>query len=278
MSELRELSLFSGVGGGLLASRLLGWTTVQAVELDSYCREILTQRQADGLLDPFPIHDDVRTFHGLPWSGRVDVVSGGFPCQDVSSAAAGRRDAGIDGAKSSLVFEMLRIVGEVRPRWVFAENSPYLRVRGLDRIVERLAGMGYETAWGVLGAGDLGAPHRRRRLWLVAHTYDADERDEPFDEQVGSERAPSGVVCDARARGLASNPDGSRGLLQRGSGRSSREEEALGGFAHVWDPSALEGVDDGLADRVVRARATGNGQVPCVAAAAWEILSGVLAP
>src|ERR1043166_7098544 len=102
---LRELALFAGAGGGLLGSRLCGWRTVCAVEIDDYCRRVLLQRQRDGMLDKFPIWDDVRTFDGRPWRGCVDIVTGGFPCQDISSAGKG---AGIDGEKSGLWREFSR--------------------------------------------------------------------------------------------------------------------------------------------------------------------------
>src|SRR5690606_18435614 len=111
-----------------------------------------------GLLAPFPIWDDVRTFDGRPWRGRVDVVSGGFPCQDISSAGKG---AGIEGERSGMWREMARIVGEVGPRYVFVENSPMLVSRGLGRVLGDLAALGYDARWGVLGAIDVGAPHRR---------------------------------------------------------------------------------------------------------------------
>lgn len=123
---LNELALFAGAGGGILGSRLLGWRTVCAVEFDRYARDVLLARQNDGCLDPFPIWDDVRTFDGRPWRGIVDVVSGGFPCQDISAAGAG---AGIEGEKSGLWSEMARVIREVRPRYAFIENSPMLTSR-----------------------------------------------------------------------------------------------------------------------------------------------------
>lgn len=163
---LRELALFAGAGGGILGGKLLGWRTVCAVERDPYAASVLAQRQNDGLLPPFPIWDDVCTFDGRPWRGIVDVVSGGFPCQDISVAGKG---AGIDGARSGLWRQMARIVGEVRPRFVFVENSPLLVRRGLVRVLADLAEMGFDARWGVIGASDVGAPHRRERIWIVAH-------------------------------------------------------------------------------------------------------------
>ena len=160
-----ELALFAGAGGGILGGHLLGWRTVCAVEFDHYAASVLMARQNDGCLPPFPIWNDVRTFDGRPWRGRVDVVSGGFPCQDISAAGQG---AGIEGARSGLWGEMARIIGEVRPRFVLVENSPMLTSRGLGRVLGDLAALGYDARWGVLGACDAGAPHQRDRIWIVA--------------------------------------------------------------------------------------------------------------
>lgn len=141
---MNELGLFAGAGGGLLASRLLGWRTVCAVELDAHCQRVLAQRQRDGMLDPFPIWDDVRTFDGRPWRGLVDVISGGFPCQDISSAGA---RAGITGERSGLWREFARIIREVRPGYVFVENSPDLVTRGLGVVLGDLAALGFDARW-----------------------------------------------------------------------------------------------------------------------------------
>jgi DNA (cytosine-5)-methyltransferase 1 len=161
-----ELALFAGAGGGILGGKLLGWKTVGAVEIDEYARRVLLARQDDGCLEPFPIWDDVRTFDGKPWRGVVDIVTGGFPCQDISAAGKG---AGIDGARSGLWGEMARIICEVGPRFVLVENSPMLTSRGLGRVVGDLAAMGYDARWGVLGAVHAGAPHKRERIWIVAN-------------------------------------------------------------------------------------------------------------
>lgn len=166
-SGLRELALFAGAGGGILGGKILGWRTVCAVEFEEYARNILLKRQEEGLLEDFPIWDDACTFDGRPWRGHVDVVSGGFPCQDISAAKSnGLGIAG--GEKSGLWREMARIVGEVRPQYVFLENSPLLRTRGLDIVLKDLTQMGYDAKWGVIGAVQVGAPHKRDRMWLVA--------------------------------------------------------------------------------------------------------------
>ncbi len=161
-----ELALFAGAGGGILGGHLLGWRTVCAVEFDSYAAGVLIARQDDGTLAPFPVWTDIRTFDGRPWAGLVDVISGGFPCQDISCAGKG---AGIDGERSGLWGEMFRVVREVGPRFVFVENSPVLTSRGLGRVLGDLASVGYDAEWLVLGAEDVGAPHRRDRIWILAN-------------------------------------------------------------------------------------------------------------
>jgi DNA (cytosine-5)-methyltransferase 1 len=164
---MNELALFAGAGGGILGGKLLGWRTVCAVEWEQYPASVLCARQNDGLLPPFPIWDDVQTFDGNPWRGIVDVVSGGFPCQDIS--VAGKGD-GLDGERSGMWTEMARIIHEVRPKFVFVENSPMLTSRGLGRVLGDLASMGFDAKWGVLGAADIGANHQRDRIWIVAHS------------------------------------------------------------------------------------------------------------
>jgi len=164
---MNELALFAGAGGGILGGKLLGWRTVCAVEWEPYPASVLCARQNDGLLPPFPVWDDVQTFDGRPWAGIVDVVSGGFPCQALAQAGKG---AGIDGERSGMWREMARIIREVRPKFVFVENSPMLTSRGLGTVLGDLASMGFDARWGVLGADDVGAKHKRNRIWIVANS------------------------------------------------------------------------------------------------------------
>ena len=163
--NLNELALFAGAGGGILGGVLLGWRTVCAVEWEAYPASVLVQRQNDGQLPAFPIWDDVQTFDGRPWRGRVDVVSGGFPCQDISCAGKGE---GIEGDRSSMWKHMARIIGEVRPRYAYVENSPMLVGLGLTAVLSDLAQMGYDAKWGIMGAHHVAAPHKRDRIWIVA--------------------------------------------------------------------------------------------------------------
>jgi DNA (cytosine-5)-methyltransferase 1 len=241
---VNELALFAGAGGGILGGKLLGWRTVCAVEFEPYAAGVLAQRQNDGLLAPFPIWNDVRTFDGRPWRGLVDVVSGGFPCQDISPAGTG---AGLEGERSGLWFEFARILGDVRPRYVFIENSAALITRGLDRVLGDLAALGFDARWTVLSAEDCGAPHERERAWIVAHAR----------EVVGSPR-PRPVK---QPREPAVQPWDYSGISRDREGR--------------WVEMAREfrRLDDGMAHAVERTQAAGNGQVPIVAATAWQILT-----
>ncbi len=218
---LRELALFAGGGGGILGGLLLGWRTRVAVEINPYARAILLARQRDGVLGPFPIWDDVTTFDGRPWRGHIDVISGGFPCQDISAAGKG---AGIGGARSGLWSEFARIIGEVEPRFVFVENSPMLASRGLGRVLGGLASMGFDARWGVLGAADAGAPHQRDRIWIVATHPDRKLiREQPIGEcrGTGAAIAPD----DGRTREVA-HAHGNRAQEGRLRRDSSPEESS----------------------------------------------------
>jgi len=168
---MNELHLFAGAGGGILGGQLLGHRCVCAVEREPYAQAVLVARQNDGTFPPFPIWDDVCTFDGKPWRGIADVVCGGFPCQDISVAGNG---AGLDGERSGLWSQMARIIGEVRPRYAFIENSPALVTRGLDRVLCDIAAMGFDARWGVVSAADTGAAHKRERIWILASSRRAE--------------------------------------------------------------------------------------------------------
>ncbi len=255
---MNELALFAGAGGGILGGRLLGWTTIGAVEIDEYPRRVLLQRMRDGALEPFPIWDDVSTFDGRPWRGVVDVISGGFPCQDISSAGKG---AGIAGARSGLWGEMARIVGEVRPSFVLVENSPTLTSRGLGRVLGDLASLGYDARWGVLGARHAGAPHRRDRMWVVAS--------DPYSESKPAKSVYEKVV---RVHKLVADSDDSRARRGKSQPIGSKEAGPIHRLGQSRSP--VPRVSNGVAYRMDRLRAIGNGQVPQCMALAWRVLGG----
>lgn len=174
---MNELALFAGVGGSILAGKLLGWRCVGAVEIEAYPQKILQARIADGSLGPFPIFGDIRQFiregYAESYTGMVDVVSGGFPCQDISTAGKG---AGIKkGKRSSLWKSMLKVVSIVQPRFVFVENVRALVSRGLDTVLRGLAILGYDIAWDCFRASDVGAPHRRERVFILGTRRGVDD-------------------------------------------------------------------------------------------------------
>lgn len=165
---MRELSLFSGAGGGLLGTHLLGWRPVGYVEWDDYCQRVLRARIDDGYLPDAPIFGDIRAFvhdgYAASYTGLVDVVTGGFPCQPFSTA--GKR-AGADDPRNMwpATIDVIRVV---RPRWCLLENVPGLLSSGyFGTVIGDLAASGYDARWRVLSAAELGAPHKRDRLWIL---------------------------------------------------------------------------------------------------------------
>jgi len=332
---MNELALFAGAGGGILGGHLLGWRTVCAVEINDYARRVLLARQRDGMLSRFPIWDDITTFDGHPWHGRVDVISGGFPCQDISAAGKG---AGITGERSGLWSHMARIIGEVRPRYVFVENSPLLVSRGLDTVLSDLAALGRDARWGIVGAHNVGAPHKRDRIWIWSElAYTKSVRTWNVGQNIGAsfyeKHAPHNANCDCGGVGrheyrkamADTSGAGLEGRKQPGTLRNTRGgAQTYGPVSECGSPSGsavsdadhgrcercalfglgesesevcaqgLSGAGDydscqrgiwwesepdvgrvayGVASRVDRLKAIGNGQVPAVAALAWEVLS-----
>jgi len=257
--QMNELALFAGAGGGILGGHLLGWRTVCAVEWEAYPASVLVARQNDKILPTFPIWDDVQTFDGKQWRGIVDVVSGGFPCQDIS--VAGKGD-GLDGERSGMWFHMARIISEVRPKFVFVENSPALTSRGLGTVLGNLAEMGFDAEWGVLGHDRFGGQHRRDRIWIVGYSDKrafqslVERQGKDFQRWKKKERSEGWVDFMVGHDGGTPPTWGIRG---------KDDSRPI-----MWRSS------DGMADGVDRIAAIGNGQVPRVAAAAWSLLKGKL--
>jgi DNA (cytosine-5)-methyltransferase 1 len=229
--------------------------------------------------------------------------SGGFPCQDISAAGKG---AGIDGERSGMWHQMARVVGEVRPRYVFVENSPMLVTRGLERVLADLTTLGYDTRWTVMGAADVGAPHQRDRIWIVAR--DTNGINEHSERRLQTAGVDTGRVCQEMAHpmrdglqrvGQDRGVKGSSGLC---GGEGGHQEQGLY-MAHPQDEGNVRGnwsqtnahsktrggarnsdvqwwniepnvgrVVDGVAARVDRLKAIGNGQVSEVARRAWQLL------
>lgn len=167
---MRTIHLFAGIGGGLLADVILGHTPILAVEINPYCCQVLRERIEDGWFPEMHVHEcDVREFDFSPWNGRVDQISAGFPCQDISAAGRG---IGIAGERSGLVSEVWRAIDAIRPTFVFLENSPRINTRGRDVVWKELESRGYSVTDGTLAASDVGALHIRNRWWLLASDFD----------------------------------------------------------------------------------------------------------
>lgn len=276
---MNELALFAGGGGAILAGHLLGWRTVAAVECDAYCVSALLHRQQEGTLEPFPIWSDIRTFDGQPFRGVVDVITAGFPCQPFS--VAGKR-RGADDARN-LWPDTVRILGEVRPRCALLENVPGLVTSGyFGTVLGDLSALGFDAEWCVLGAHHVGAPHLRDRLWILAYTGSG----RGLDDELQAGRVELGVCGEVLADDDGGRRDG-RGLAEYGGEQGARRgvlDRCRGARRVDWwqrDPaeestaaeSEMGRVAYGVAYRVDRLRALGNGWVPSVAALAWRTLT-----
>jgi len=252
---VKELSLFSGAGGGLLATKhLLGWECKGYVEYNEYCQKVLIQRIKDGYLDAAPIFGDINEFisegYAGSYQGMVDVITGGFPCQPFSVAG---KQAGENDPRN--MWPQTRdTIGIVRPRYIFLENvSGLLSHAYIWAILSDITKMGYDCRWGIVGAGDISAPHKRERVWVVGVNSRCNK--------CNSFKAVSGVTEEAKACRVLQGF-----LLQEGKKNNSE-------LWSIDQLSSFQRMAHGVAHRVDRLKAIGNGQVPAVAALAWQILS-----
>ena len=264
---LHVLDLFSGIGGFSLGlERTGGFQTVAFCESDPFCRQVLA-RHWPGV----PIFQDVRELDGEQFRGAIDLVCGGFPCQDISFAG---RQAGIDADRSGLWSDLARIISEVAPRYAVVENVPALlsgdRGRWFSRVLGDLAAVGYDAEWHCIPAFHVGAPHRRDRVWVIAYPqrHELRVKSEP-------ERRSSGAPLprDDGAERVMAYPNSGR-LKKRpkcdseqreGKHRQSRHDPFGCGVDDWWKAEPDVGrVADGVPYRVDRLRALGNAVVPQV--------------
>lgn len=256
--ELTHLSLFSGIGGIDLAAEAAGFRTIAFVEQDRYCQAVLRKHWPD-----VPIFDDVRKVtvdvlkaHGIT---RVDLVSGGFPCQPFS--VAGKRKGADDDRY--LWPEMARVIREIRPRWVLGENVPGLLSidsgRVFGGVVRDLAQMGYRVGWCVYGAGHVGAPHLRKRVFVVAYATGTGWREfdapaEPEGLEFGSGRSPAARLHGRGEPGVGGDTDGLPSWLDGRGWPAGPEEEQ-----YPWEPPRIT---RGAKHRAARIKALGNAVFP----------------
>jgi DNA (cytosine-5)-methyltransferase 1 len=261
---MRYLSLFSGVGGGDLGCQhLLGWECVGYVEWESYPCKVLEARIKDGMLSDAPIWNvDIREFNtrtAEQYRGVADVVTGGFPCQPFS--AAGKGEAADD--ERNMWPATCDTIRRVRPEWCLLENVSGLASTGyLDTVIGDLHTLRYDTRWDIISASDVGAPHRRDRQWIVAHT----NRDR------NGERIPT------TRQGC--NPVGTDDCWRSWWSKNTRpgkdqENVSTEGnrYSTQWETEPLVGrLVDGISNGLDRGKGIGNAQVPLVAAVAWDRL------
>ncbi len=307
---MNELSLFSGAGGGLLATKhFLNWRTIGYVEKDPYCQNIIAQRAKEGFLDTAPLWSDINEFieSGAvdQYEGVTDVVTGGFPCQPFS--VAGRRKGKDDGRNCWP--QCIEVIRRVKPRFFFGENVPGLLNSGyFPEILRSLAQAGYAARWIVLGCDSVGGNHRRKRLWLLAYSTslgleehghrqagnvsqasedvayaDTGQRIEP-QEQIQAGRATPDNSGEYVAHSVSDSEGSAHGSkvwrgFERWEDEDIKEWYEVGGnptnFSGQWAIEPNVGrVAHGVASRVDRLKALGNGQVPLVADVACGMLGG----
>lgn len=303
---MRELSLFTGAGGGILGTMLLGFRPIGYVEWDDYCQRVIAARIRDGILPDAPIFGDIKTFisdgYAASYTGMVDVITGGFPCQPFSVAG---KQKGADDERNQWP-ATATVIEIVKSRFVLLENVPGIR-RYMPVVVRDLRRLGYEVSRPlILGADDVGAPHRRKRVWILAHdakqldgkrysgavqgqiqqsgicAFAADVSDtnetgrreqwrtEPIQKEYPPLKCGGENMADAETtnRGGHDGADNARGRNQE-AGRCGFDGLRLSNWPVEPDVGR---VANGVARRVDRLKALGNGQVPRVAATAWRIL------
>jgi len=248
------LSLFSGaMGGDLGYQHILKWRCTGYVEIEDYCQRVIKQRQLDGLADKAPIFTDIKAFIDSGccelYKGITDVITAGFPCQPFSVAG---KQAGADDPRNMWP-QTIECIRQIRPKYAFLENVPGLLSSGyFGTIIGALHEARYNAKWCSIGAADVGAAHRRKRIWILAN--DISKRGEGLVESKNIGKTRQGRWFSKEdLQQIADNP------FER---------------TDMWPKPLLRGKMDGVAHRMDRLRAIGNGQVSIVAATAYKLLSG----
>src|SRR3990167_2169311 len=180
-TRLYGLDLFSGIGGNTIALNEY-IKTIAYCEFDRHAQGVLLSRMRSGAIEPAPIWDDIKTLTSKQFSSPIDIIVGGFPCQDIS--VAGKQEGIKLGNRSGLFYEIIRLIKELRPTFVFLENVPGIRTRGLGVVLQELTKAGYDCRWTMLSASSVGANHKRERWFLLAY----DNSNELWKKQIqGSE-------------------------------------------------------------------------------------------
>jgi DNA (cytosine-5)-methyltransferase 1 len=264
---LNVLDLFAGIGGFSLGlERTGGFKTVAFCEVDKKAQAVLNKHWPH-----VPIYDDVTKLKGKDLNETIDIITGGFPCQDISLAGKG---AGLEGARSGLWWEFHRLIKEIQPKWVIAENVSALRSRGLDQVLSSLSEIGYDAEWHCIPASAVGAPHRRDRIWIVAYPrhggrgdiWAVKEGDNPSIERtansnpIGGPSKQSTLMAYPNIIGAQVQASGEHASQQVLRGSSEAWRAPVGDFWSV-EPSVGR-VAHGVSGRVDRLKQLGNAVVP----------------
>jgi len=264
---MKVLDLFSGIGGFSLGLERAGMETVAFCEFDKHAQKVLKKNWPD-----VPIFEDVRTLDGRQFKGTVDVVCGGFPCQDISTA--GNQEGIGEGTRSGLWSECARLLGEVRPRYAIFENVTSLlngeRGAWFKRVLWDISEVGYDAEWHCISASELGAHHHRDRVWIIAYPNDtakhSDSRGGSCGETSKERNYVSGLYPDV-ANAISIRQQGQGQLKQSLFAEAYRKGETVNAFAggtpEIWKAEPELGrVADGVPNRVDRIKGLGNAVVP----------------
>lgn len=222
--KMKHISLFNGIGGFQLAAQWMGWENIASCEIDPFCNKV-TKHHFPNCIQ----HGDINEFDGNKYRGGCDIISGGFPCQDISYAKSWTtndafRENGIEGKRSGLWFQYHRIIDEIRPKFVVAENVSALTKQGLNIVIRSLSEIGYDAEWCDLSAFEFGAPHKRERIWIVAYPFSIGRQQESiifgkiFEQKIrySPEWESSRAICQDNGKKTLSPSFGIHDGLPRG--------------------------------------------------------------
>lgn len=277
--RINGLDLFSGIGGITIA--LSEWVRpIAYCEIEKYAQAQLLSRMQDGLLPRAPIWTDITSLRGKDIPEKVDIIYGGFPCQDISVAGHGR---GLEGERSGLFFEIVRLAQEIKPTFIFLENVPAIRTRGAARVSQELAQVGYDCRWDTVSAQEIGAPHKRERWFMLAYSESGVRklRRAGRDKDKNSQRV--GLHAD-RLRKDVPNPD-KFNCWDQWKNEMSKDRQ-MDKWQAEFDHNSNTGVGwsaepnvgrvaNGIPQRVDRIKALGNAVVPIQAKTAFKRLMGL---
>ncbi len=286
---LNGLDLFSGIGGISLALR--EWVRpITYCEIDPYCQGVLLSRMSNNDIPCSPIWDDIKTLGGREFFGITDIVYGGFPCQDISVAGLGK---GLEGERSGLFFEIVRLCREIKPRFIFLENVPAITSRGGSEVVREIAALGYDCRWCIISAASVGALHRRERWFLLAHAIDNGTSASQDRGSIKEKYVPrinehsknswkierASCVSSDVANAMCERLEGQREVTGGTKTKQCNDNNTCYPFRsrEHWQKtvSSMGKCSYGVSDHVAKLRALGNSVVPQQVKEAFEILMGL---